>query len=135
VISSEHEFHTFQHYSTLKQTERKRNYSNALFPPFCKKLFGFHFMYIFDNPVNKNCRESPKYFLQCTVLYLRLTGLRESKLVAVLLPLGGCDPDDNTRPVSRRQAVDMAPVLELAPAGTQPHCPGHLKALPQQFFL
>jgi hypothetical protein len=85
-----------------------------------KKLLGFHFMYlqnIFDN-----------------VQYLRLTGLRESKLGAVHLPLGGCDPDDNTGPVCRRQAVHMAPVAELAPAGAQPHCPGHLKALSQKFF-
>jgi hypothetical protein len=28
----------------------------------------------------------------------------------------------------------MAPIAELAPAGAQPHCPGHLKALSQKFF-
>ena len=90
-------------------------------------------MYIFDITVNKNCRDFTlcisKIFLTMyrTVLYLRLTGLRESKLSAVLLPLSGCDPDDNTGPISRRQAVDMAPIAELAPAGAQPHCPGHLK--------
>ncbi len=65
---------------------------------------------------------------------LIITGLRESKLGAVLLPLAGCDPDDNTGPVCRRQAVDMAPILKLAPAGAQPNCPGHLKALSQKFF-
>ena len=58
------------------------------------------------------------------------TGRCQRKLLSVLL-LGCGHPDHNAGPVTRGQAVQVAPAtvgaIQLAPTGAQPHCRQHLK--------